>query len=901
MGMTPTGESLDVDASLDPKLGTVDGTLTWRLPNPSSVSVHELLLFRYPDAYADDPELGDILHERVYPVGFDGGGQELGEVVVDLGSSSFVVTPEPIEREGVPLIRIPLSEALQPGREALISGSFHTQIPRKFGTFGRYRGVVTVNGGLAPLPVDLREDGTWAIEAPPPSIERSLDLTMPEGHRLMLGGLSPDPDADRFVPDARREGQLEIEPIGAGRIQASWSSPESRWISLSVQRDRPLTWRENIPADDGSISYFGQPLRRIQKRWLRRAVEGARATARGAGLDPQDLVIVEAPLRRKLVERGEGVLYISDRFFEAELPVWRYHDLHLARAVLAEAIEAATRRREPTRVEPLTTHGLAWRLIPDYLSTRWKNHVNLRQLLDGLSFLPEVDAILQTPVFPFADQIFDNPWVVDPLRADVRRFNRPLRTGRALLLMIEDRVGAQSLDAAVRDYLRSNGEGPDFFTLLQDRTGQPAVGFAQRWMGGWARVNLAVQQVERERQDDGSWRTRVTIRREVLEGEASDEVVEIRLNPAVGRKGRATLIWDGQDEVASWEVITRKRVASVQVDPRGRILETDADGISLKKDNRFPRAVKLTGSAFLVAADSVSGIEAYAYLAMRPAHDLQHQVRLRVWTDEEAWVGGGPSYRHYFGPPRIGSYRQHRIDVSVDVQWLNGLFRPTDAPILVNGEVTYVYDTRASAFSPRSGGRVLVTAFAGRDFALEDDHLRSAEASVFGGVDLQATKLFSLHPWHVLAVRGKVGVIGGNVKHRQFVLGGNSNVRGYAANYLLGKFRTMGSVEWRHFFARDLDLPGPFMRYRALQGVLFVEGGVVARDLETPPEPSDLGVSIGYALRVYLDWGGVLPAMGGIEFAWSPNAPPGRLPFFSPPETWPDVPFQIYFVASQSF
>lgn len=898
MGMTPAGESLDVTASLDPHTGHVDGTLTWTLPSPANVPVHELLLFRYPDLYAVDPKLGDILHERVYPVGFDPGGQELGEVVVQLGTERLLVTPEEIEREGVPLIRIPLEPPLLPGEAASITGSFHTKIPRKFGTFGRYRGVVTVNGGLAPMPVDLRPDGTWALRSPPATTHRSLALNLPEGHRVLIGGHSPDADASRFVPDARRPGQLHIQRVGAARIQATWSDPASRWISLSIRRAPTL--RENLPLDqDGTLSWTGQPLRRIQKRWLRRAADGARATARAAGLEPADLVLVEAPLRRNLVERGEGVLYVSDRFFEADLPVWRYHDLHLARAILAEAVEASARPREPTRAEPLTTHGLAWRLIPAYLKTRWREHINLRQLLDGLSFLPEVDAILQTPVFPFADQIFDNPWVVDPLRADVRRFNRPLRTGRALLLELEDRVGRQSLDAAVDAWLDSTT--PDFFTFLQDRTGQPAVALAEAWMGGWARVNLAVEAVERQRQADGYWRTRVTIRREVLEGDPTGQHVEVRLDPVLGKKGRATLIWDGQDEVASWEVVTRKRVGSVQVDPRGRILETDADGISLKKDNRFPRRVKLTGSAFLIAADSASGIEAYAYLGLRPAHDLQHQVRLRVWTDEEAWVGGGPSYRHYFGPQRIGSYRQHRIDVSVDLQWLNQIFRPTNAPMLVNGQVSWTWDTRGSAFSPSRGGWVQVAAFAGRDFALEGDALRTAEESAFAGVDLQATKLFPLHPWHVLALRGKVGIVGGNVKHRQFVLGGNANVRGYPANFLLGKFRTMGSVEWRHFFLRDLDLPGPLMRYRALQGVLFVEGGVVARDLETPPEPSDLGVSIGYALRVYLDWAGVLPAMGGIEFAFSPNAPAGRLPFFSPPETWLDVPFQIYFVASQSF
>ena len=898
-GFTSTEPHLGLRAAIEPETGAVSGTLTWRFTNTTLLPLVEAWLFRYPDQYAVDPLLDDILGARVYPSGFDPGGQELGDVLVSYDDGSDrPAAPEEFDLDGVPLIRVPLPVALLPGQSATLSGAFSTQIPRRYGTFGRYRGTLTVNGGLAPLPLTLGPAG-WRHLEPPATLPREAELSLPEGWALSVAGISPGPAASRFVPDARRPVQVTIEPAGAGRQRVLLRAEGLRWISLSARRQRGPPLRANLPLDpDHTLSWFGAPIRRVQARWLRRGAAAAAATLSEVGLRLGDVVLVEAPLRRNLVERGEGVIYVSDRFFEAETLFWRYHDLHLARAMIAGEIEPLSIEREDPRLEPLVTDGVSWRLVPAYLGHRWRNHDNLRRILDRLSFLPEVDSILQTPVFPFADQIFDDPWVVDPLRADVRRFNRPLRTGRTLLIRLEDRLGAEPLEAGVAAWI--DGDGP-LFEGLEGRSGEPVLDLVEHWMGPVARVNLKVEGVDRARQPDGTWRTRVTVRRTQLEGATVDEVVEVRLDPALGKKGRHTLVWRGQEELRSWEVETQKRVASVVVDPRGRILEVDDDGLSLKKDNRLPRATKVTGMAYLLSADGVGGVEAYAFVGFRPRHDLQHQVRVRVWTDSEAWVGAGPSYTHYFGPPRIGSYRRHRIVASIDLQYLKQEYRPTDAPLLLNAGLSYVYDTRSAAFSPSHGERIAVSAFAGRDFALEGDAARPPADSGFVGVDFEARKLLPLHPWHVLALRGKVGIVAGSVEHRQFALGGNNDLRGTPAGHRLGRFRALASVEWRHDFIKDADVPLPLLRARGLQGALFAEAGLVGRELDKPPEDGDAGISIGYALRVYLDWGGVLPAMGGVEFAWSPNVPMGRVPIIGPVETWPEIPLQVYFVASQSF
>ena len=151
------------------------------------------------------------------------------------------------------------------------------------------------------------------------------------------------------------------------------------------------------------------------------------------------------------------------------------------------------------------------------------------------------------------------------------------------------------------------------------------------------------------------------------------------------------------------------------------------------------------------------------------------------------------------------------------------------------------------------------------------------------------------------ALRGKAGIIVGNVQHSLFTLGGNVDLRGIPESSVLTPARVLGAAEWRHMFFKDADIQLPGQRIRGLQGNLFIEGAVAAQDLQTAPSADDLYFSVGYGFRWFVDWLGVLPGTWGVDFAFSPGAPPGRLPIGFPPDDWPEVPFQVYFAGAQSF
>jgi hypothetical protein len=860
-------DSIVADAIFDDQTWTVQGRFVWEVSNPTGEPISHVEVFLYPEIYADDPDLDDVLMPRVYPFAFSAGGQSLACEHKRLPGD-------------IPLARIPLPEPLAPGGSTRIECGFRTDLPHKYGTFGRSFHTVTMNGGTYPLPVTLDAERGWLHDAPPALIDHTLALELPPGWGGVVGG--------ELVGEAK-----ERPPVAPATTRPG----PRRWLPVGLVRGME---HQNLALEDGhTLTWVGRPLRRFQRRWITRAAEQVRR------LLPSErgVVLVEAPLRRNLIEVGDGVVFVSDRFLEASVLFWRYHDLQLARGLLADSVIDLVDEREDPRHVPTTLDGVSWELIPSYLSARWKNHQNLKQMLERVRFLPAVDTLLETPVFPFADQIFDNPWVVDPVRADVRRFNRPLRSGRVLFLKLEDVIGTASLHEAVDAYLA--GSAGDFHDVVRARTGRDSRPLAEHWLLPPSRQNLRVESVVRSRDEDGFHITEVTVRRDVLHGELTDsEVVEVRIDGPAPRKrrGRVTLRWEGQGEVASWEVKTAGRTGTVTVDPRRRVLEVDEEGIGLKRDNRVPQAVRVTGYGYFLALEATAGLglQAYAAINFRPLYDTRHHVLMRLFTGSQVLVGTGLSYVRYFGPRRVGSYRRHRVVASVDFDYLNPRFQDTEAPFILELRGTYIWESRTGGFFPTRGGRFSVSVFGGKDIALKDDALRPIGDAVFAGVSLVGIRLFRLHPWHVIAVRGKVGVVAGNVAHREFTLGGVNDLRGIPANHILGAFRASATVEWRHFFVRDADVQLLLSRFRGLQGSFFVEAGVAA-DPETPPGPDQVGVSIGYGLRFFGDWLGVLPGVGGIEIAWSPNAPEGRIPLFAPYEDWPRVPFQVYIVGTQSF
>ncbi len=304
-----------------------------------------------------------------------------------------------------------------------------------------------------------------------------------------------------------------------------------------------------------------------------------------------------------------------------------------------------------------------------------------------------------------------------------------------------------------------------------------------------------------------------------------------------------------------------------------------------------------SGALAAVGAAAVAGPYVMAF-RLRVVLDAPARLRLHVSGDEryKLLIAGRAAHN---GPERshAGAWRF----ASFDLDWLESRFAPTEAPLLIEGRVSWIWDSRAWSLSPTRGGSASVAAFVGRDLMVSGTDTRPLEQSAYVGFDAEAVRLLPLAPGHVLGLRGRFGLVAGNVTHRLFALGGLDGLRGVPEEWKTGQALLLGAVEWRHTFVDDLDIPLPFLRFRALRGALFVEAGAVAPPGSIAPHVEDARVSLGYGLRFFGDWFGMLPGAVGIDLAWSPDVPGGHWPAPLPPAQWPGVPFQVYLVGSQSF
>lgn len=886
----------EVRGDVTVSVGRHDASITSDLRYTVSADhdIDTLRFFLYGADDPQDPKVDELLAEREWPRGYAPGSVDV-EVdhvgpCTERGDApaNSALRPAAVRAERRRL-DLPLPAPLPAGETLCVDLRATVRVPPRFGTFGVSRGVLTLSGGLVPHLVDSTVDGPL-LDALPAALDHHLRLTLPRSYEGVISG---------HVLANRRGGHPAPLPVGITR-----SEPDSNgtfdlhllrrpFLTLVVAPRRTL---QSLPVDGGPVLWSGEPLRPRQARWIRASVAQVRALLRGRGLPcDEPIVFAEAPMRRLLFEDGDGVVIVSDRALELAEPFWRYHDVHLARAVLTSQVGPLIDATEPARDAPLLRQALPWWLVEDYVKRRWARHQGLRTILQRFSFLPAVDDLLETPAFPFADQIYDDPWSVDPLRADIRRWNRPLRAGRALFLRLEDQVGAESLRSAVSRF-RPGSEGPPFFDRLASESGLPVRALVNAFQDDPPAENLRLLPVRR-RGDH----TIIEVERTGGADDRTEAPVELRISHRRGRKaGEMWLRWDGEGRRKRWDLHAPWPVGAVDLDPRGRVLELGADGLPTKADNRDPARLRATGYAyFLALSGNLGTFDAYGALSLRRAGDQKDHALFRVFANERVRVGGGGTWQHYFGRPRAGRRYEHRISTSFDVSWLEPRYAPTVAPLLLEGRLSWTWDGRAFSFFPSRSGRAHVSVFGGRDLRVDHADERTLAESAFVGFDTEGVRLLPLGPGNVLGLRFRFGAVAGNVAHRRFDLGGLDGVRGVPQGHVRGAALLAGSAEWRHAFVQDLDVRVPFGRLREIQGALFVEGGTLwGRGEGLPPSAA---VGLGYGVRVRVDLLGFLPGVAGVDFAWSPRQPDGAWPIPAPVERWPAVPFQVYFVGSQSF
>ncbi|MFU8779886.1 MAG: hypothetical protein ACNA71_02545, partial [Kiritimatiellia bacterium] len=286
-----TRDSYTMHVTLDVAAGKLYGTNTFTI-NPAHVDRTQVLpIFAYPNHYATvSPAISHKLYDRVFPESLSLGDMRLERVLINGQDTAFSTTRKPRLTDGVLLTAAIPDPHLTSQSHATVSISFVVNIPERFGTFGRYQSAICLNGGWYPY-LPAKYNSEWLWHAPPPESSFRLQLSVNQEGHIFINGQHHE----------ARPGNI---------IQAEF---EARYLSF-VFVPQIHEYQKKRPGMD--LRYVTSRPREKDALVLLQAASMAMDFLH-AKTDlklPEEILFIEAPLRRDLAIPAAGMVLVSDRF-----------------------------------------------------------------------------------------------------------------------------------------------------------------------------------------------------------------------------------------------------------------------------------------------------------------------------------------------------------------------------------------------------------------------------------------------------------------------------------------------------------------------------------------------------------------------------------------------------------
>ncbi|HLG19164.1 MAG TPA: BamA/TamA family outer membrane protein [Bdellovibrionota bacterium] len=832
------------------------------IENRGSTPVQELRLMTYPNRFERPlPELNDLNYRRVYPNGFSRGSLSIEESSLITGEK---LTLEEQSIKGLPprtLWRIALPKPIEPNQSVTIRIRYRLKVPKKYGTFGYYRGVLTLSGGWYPYIVSYDErTGFRPNDFPPPAswkLRFQTDVPLIAGNRILTpaSGIAEDDPGERREISLWMSRRMHVEQI-AGRQQK---------IQIVLRKEQ---------------STVISRVRELAVNWLD-FLDHQPALSDG----PSEIFLVQAPLREALVTEGEGITYFSDRAFKLFPTLGQYHSVPFLRGLFYQFLLPEVSRRESAADYDWVVEALAWNWTQEF--TREKNFETMDArrlgLVRAFAFLPAVDEVIYAPQFAFYDVFYDFVYPYDPVRDEALHFNHPKPYGRAIFAHLEDEVGAEKAAEIAGGYLVQ----PDvrFEDLAALRCGKDLSENFVQWTTPRTAINYDLKR-HRERKTENGYEQEVTVLRQ-----SPAEIVEPVELRAVGGDGEIrTLVWNGAGSEHIFQFRTKTKVKILEIDPRRRLDE------SRLADNRHPPKYKFVLTEVILD---------YDFSGSRPSFSVGTQFRRSYGGSNRYNFGGflttdeygfGVGYTRLFGRLIDRLRLSHAMGISYDLVRLEedrfGFIDPATgqtqivqtSPSIRTTSVTvsYGFGNQLSTTNPLQGGHAgLSVTWGSEALGGEADYYRT---SVGGGW------IWKIHPSHLLAWRALLGASGPDDIPTQvrYSLGGINAIRGLAVDdpKHQGRYIVLGSGEYRHFLIQDIDINLWLLRIRDVQGALFLDAGnatdtvyeraqILANGGGSHTTLGDLfdlpswSSDVGYGIRFHIEYLGVDPALARFDVAKS--------------------------------
>lgn len=788
--------------------------------NESAAPLFDLYLFLYPNLYLEpDPDVDSNFYQQAYPVGFNPGGMRI-TAVQDLQGTPLSFYPEAFKKKTLARVRLPAPIA--PGESFEFIVHFLTVIPEKYGVFGRYRTLVTLQGGWRPYLASF-EHGMWSFIRPPSPSRLRISFTLPAN--LDLIGSVPPKEKARI--GSRQTFFFEAE--GLSHFSLSIGARQVR-IEKKIG---PVALTYHFKSKDGAYA----------KEALKTIVEATSFFLKESGPIPRtEIGLTESYLYQDLATPGEKILYLSAKLFKTFPLLKRFHNMRIARGIFV----LLWREKLPGE-EPWVIEGMADLETKQFFRSKY-GPGTLEAWLEPFGFIPVVDEILYSKALPLR-QVYFSESVSPLIEEDLTSFNTFQAEG-TLFNKLRILLGEARVTEGVALYLKEIGAGTprSFRKVLGEVSGMDLDLLLDQWLSTNPAVDFGIGKIE-ARKIEGGYLTSILVQKTGT----GTQPVEILAEEENG--SRISIVWSGEGRFHEEALFTPSPIEVVELDPHH--LSDDPNQLN----NRYPQLWKMVVTDFPVPSYNVNthSLSYSAELLLQRVFDSQNGIALD-YAHSDTGDSGGVSLSHIVRP-------NHTIILGVNYLRPDppiGSPAPTPAGTVHLGYVLNYPHLPLTSYLQGLTGRYPRSNIT---FGYDQRFTGGIYETLFsGGVDLRRSYLLS--NYREVAGRFFWGESFGSLfRKSRFFLGGEEAMRGFLPLRFEGNNMTLASGEYRFplYYETDVNFLGLVLSH-TLQEVFFADAGNVA-DYQTLFSFKNYKFDAGTGIRWNVDAFGLYPVIFRFDVA----------------------------------
>ncbi len=665
----------------------------------------------------------------------------------------------------------------------------------------------------------------WAFEANLPRRYGALG-TLPGRGLWANGGWYPQVlGTEEALPLLSWEATVELPPGWTGALNGTSGTGTLHWEGEADRLSLAALANGRISILEGPSGTLTLVEDGVSRRGRNKHLQEVYAALAEEGIT--DLVVVEAPMYRRLVRPGPGLLFLSDNAFRLKGHMKAFHRLPAARGLLGAGLPVV----DPWE-RALASEAAAQAYAQD------RRFMEATEVLRFARFVPSIDTVLYDGRTPYHAEVFNEVFPADPLTDDLLEMIEGCTPGSVAAIWLDD-LGGAGTSRSVGQALVS---GQSLAEALEKV--DPTLAQVTGWRAPYADQDLTLT-VE---PDGDGWRATIT-------RDAPPDAPPIPIQFQVGDQLDTWVTGSGTDETQH----PLERPERISIDPERHVLQTDP------LPDRWParrRSFLLVSQVetFVPTQQTVIGS---VIGTVRREYDTRSVFQAMASVTEDSLLGLKLRYSLGLGELLDRRTRTHILSAWGGAALLDPRYRPTAGlAIAAEGGLSWSWDTRVSSLFPLQGHTTRLTVTGG---------LVPGTSERWGSALGTASGTWAPHTRLVFAGRVSGGVAEGDVAHRLLSLGGVEDVRGVAAGSVVGRRKFTGTIEVRTEPVRNVSIWMPMAWATRFQAAVSLEGGVVDQVFleEAPLDRTGRQVVLGGALSLSMisDGFGARPGMAHVTLA----------------------------------